>query len=56
MVMRLNNIPIDDQTNALLDMLQEGAQNNRRIDESNAIMKQMGEDDDFGDNDGDEGY
>ena len=24
MVMRLNNIPIDDQTNALLDMLQEG--------------------------------
>lgn len=56
MVMRLNNIPIDDQTTALLDMLQEGAQNNRRVNESNAIMQQMGNDDDFGDYDGDESY
>jgi hypothetical protein len=56
MVMRLNNIPIDDQTTALLDMLEEGEQNNRRVEESNAIMQQMGNDDDFGDYDGDEGF
>jgi len=47
---------IDTDTTVLMDMLNEGAQQQRNIDESNALMRHLGDDDDFGDMDGDERF
>ena len=40
----------------LFNMVYEDLQNQHHVNESNTLMRQMGEDDDFGDMDGDEGY
>ena len=41
---------------AIYDMLEEDLQHERTTTESNAIMAQLPDDDDFGDMDGDEGF
>ncbi|MDA9630007.1 hypothetical protein N9S60_00470, partial [bacterium] len=58
-ILELNNLAGPDNTNidsVLFDMLEEDVQEQRNTTETNAIMAQLAEDDDFGDLDGDEGY
>mgnify|MGYP005989217081 CR=1 FL=1 len=55
-LMNLNNLPSEEHNAALLDMIDECVHENRRIEESNVIMQQMGDDDDFGNLDGDESF
>ena len=58
-ILELNNLAGPENTNldsVLFDMLEEGVQEQRNTTETNAIMAQLPEDDDFGDLDGDEGY
>ena len=58
-ILELNNLAGPNNQNmdsVLYDMLEEDLQHERTTTESNAIMAQLPDDDDFGDMDGDEGF
>ena len=58
-ILELNNLAGPNNQNmdsVLYDMLEEDLQHERTTTESNAIMSQLPDDDDFGDMDGDEGF